>query len=141
MATAQLLIDQLQNHGRRIYSSLQAEIARMESQLEALQDQMSRWRGALSGGGAPRGRGRSAAAPGAKGARKKIARRGRPVRRSPSVDWDTVLKRVPKTFTMDDIAKRTPKLAKFPRARIMAVARWSRGKEIKKLADGKYRKR
>ena len=139
MATAQLLIDQLQSHGRKIYTSLQAEIARMESQLEALQDQMSRWRGALSGSSAARTRGRPAAVAG-KSVAKRGARRGRPVRRSPSVDWDTVLERVPKTFTMEDVAKRTPKLAKYPKARIMAVARWSRGKDIKKLPDGRYRK-
>ena len=99
----------------------------------------SRWALLLHGGAGaiPRGaRGKLG-----RGAAKRPSLGGRSaLRRGPSVDWDAVLKRLPTTFTSADLEKSTPKLKARPRARIMALARWSKAGAIKKVESGKYRK-
>ncbi len=64
----------------------------------------------------------------------------RAVRRSPTIDWDAVLEKLPGQFAMGDIAKATPELEKVPQARVIALARWARAKKIRKTGKGKYRR-
>jgi hypothetical protein len=108
----------------------------MQEQLESLHREANRWRAALQSEGRSVGR-TARAANGAQTSKKRGAKR-KTARRGPSVDWDGVLKRLPKTFTSAQLEKATPALAKNPKARVMALARWSRAKAIKKVGDGKY---
>jgi hypothetical protein len=50
------------------------------------------------------------------------------------------LGRLPKSFGKTELERATPSLSKYPKARVMALARWSRGKQIRKVSAGKYRK-
>jgi len=131
------LLQSLEAQGRRVLTVLQKEIADLEGQLTHLRDQAERWAAALEQRTRPTNPSSATGAP--KGKRKKAAKK-RARRTSPAVDWDAVLERLPRTFTMQDIAKRTPKLANHPKSRVVAVARWSRMKAIQKIGDGKYRK-
>src|SRR5262249_30013921 len=54
--------------------------------------------------------------------------------------WEKVLAKLPRSFTMDDVTKKTPALKDHRQARVIAVARWSRSGVITKTAPGKYRK-
>ncbi|MBM4268827.1 MAG: hypothetical protein FJ144_19800 [Deltaproteobacteria bacterium] len=148
MPATDSLLNRLQVQGRQVYSALQAEIERMQDQLEGLRREASRWRAALQGdrrssrtstatktSHTAKGRKRGAAKKTRGATKRKAARRG------PTIDWDGVLKRLPKTFTGADLEKATPVLAKRPKARVMALARWSRAKAIKKVGDRTYAKK
>lgn len=119
----------VRKQAQRALGAVLNEIRRREADLHRLVEQAERWRAALGGTG------QTPAAAGTKRAGGKKASR-----KSPEVDWDAVLGKLPDSFTPEDVAKRTPKLAKYPKARVMALARWSRGKQIKKVGEGKYRK-
>jgi len=137
------LLKNLESQGRRVLTLIQGEIRDLEGQLEDLRDQAARWASALERRTRPAGRRSAAKATKRRtGTRRKgkTAARKRARRTSPRVDWDAVLTKLPKTFTMADVAKRTPNLSKHPKSRVIALARWSRGKQIKKVGDGKYRK-
>ena len=139
MPATESLFTRLQTQSRRVYGALQGEIERMQSQLDGMRAEANRWRAAL-GGPSPRGAA-AATTSGAKTPKKRAAAKRKPARRGPAIDWDGVLKKLPKTFTSEQLAKATPKLASNPKARVMALARWSRAKAIKKIADKKYAKR
>lgn len=130
----------LEAQGQRVLKLLEAEIHDLEARLGELRDQAARWSDAigLSGGRATRwarpaprraGRGRS---PQGRVRAKKPA--------SPPVDWDAVLARLPKRFSKADLDKATPKLKNYPQARVIAVARWSRSNQIRKVGEGQYQK-
>lgn len=133
------LWNEIRRQGQQILHAVQTEIAGLEQQIDALRREADRWRSVLQGkgGSLPRGArgkiGRGAAA-------NRLSLGGRPALRGPSVDWDAVLKRLPATFTSADLEKSTPKLKSRPRARIMALARWSKAGAIKKVESGTYRK-
>jgi hypothetical protein len=141
------IFDRLQVEGSKFLKTVEAEIRERQSELDDLREKASHWLVAM-GGAVPKRRGRypgsgkkagSVAAPKATlgGAVKKAAK---PKRKSPAVDWEKVLAKLPKSFTMDDVAKATPALKEHTQARVIAVARWSRFGAIKKLAPGKYTK-
>jgi hypothetical protein len=143
----------IEAQGREVLKMIDKEIVELERRLGELRDQAARWaaavgasvRGARRGPGRPPGRprGRPPGRPAlvAKVVAKAVARKRRPAKRSsPPVDWEAVLKRLPKKFSKDELARATPKLKAHPQARVIAVARWSRSGQIKKVADGQYQK-
>ena len=141
------IFDRLQVEGSKFLKVVEAEIRERQAELDDLREKASQWLAAMGGGapkrrGRPPGSGRKAApvaAPEAArgGAGKKAAKAKR---KSPPVDWEKVLAKLPKAFTMDDVAKATPSLKEHQQARVIAVARWSRSKAIAKTAQGKYTK-
>jgi len=132
----------IEAQARHVITLIEAEMADLEGRLAKLRDQHARWTEVLVGSPPPRD-----------------ARRGRPPRRSTGepkvrkprspkgtqpapapVDWDEVLRGLPDRFSMADIGTVTPTLAGNPRARIIAIARWSRAKVAKKVGEGVYEK-
>ncbi len=133
------LLQSLESQGRRVLGMINKEIAELEHQLTGLQDQAERWAAALEQRTRPgRPLGSTNKKSSTRKRRKSAKKRARQA--SPQVDWDSLYARLPKSFTMADIEKRTPTLAKFPKSRVVAVARWSRAKQIKKVGDRKYQK-
>lgn len=147
MPATESLLTRLQHQGRQVYSALQAEIERMQDQLEGLRREASRWRAALQGDGRSSRASSATKAISGQGGKRATAKKARgaakrkAVRRGPTVDWDGILKRLPKTFTSADLEKATPVLAKRPKSRVMALARWSRAKVIKKVGERTYAKK
>jgi hypothetical protein len=138
------LIERIQAEGRKFLNVIEAEIHERQSEIEGLREQASQWLAAIGGGKAKgRGRppGRTASAGGERSGRVvAVKKAGRPKRNSPAVDWEAVLKRLPKDFTMTQLERATPKLKEHRQTRNIALARWSRAGAIKKVGDGKYRK-
>jgi hypothetical protein len=138
------LIERIQAEGRRFLGVIEAEIHERQSELEHLRAQASQWLAAI-GGEKTKGRrgrppGRVASAPARPGRIAAVKKPGRPKRNSPAVDWEAVLKRLPKDFTMAQLERATPKLKEHRQTRNIALARWSRAGAIKKVGAGKYRK-
>lgn len=132
----------LEAQGRRVLKLLEAEIHDLEARLGELRDQAARWSDAigLSGGRATRG---TRPVPAARRAGRGRSPQGRVRAKnpaSPPVDWDAVLARLPKRFSKADLEKATPKLKNYPQARVIAVARWSRSNQIRKVGEGQYQK-
>jgi len=141
------LVERLQAQTRKVLEAVQRQIRDRESELDSLREQASRWLAAI-GGEAPKRRGRP---PGSPAAKKTTVPRGprrastkvttkRRKKTSPPVDWDKVLVRLPKSFTMKELERATPALKEHRQARNIGLARWSRSRTIKKVGDGKYRK-
>ncbi len=54
-----------------------------------------------------------------------------------TVDWNSVLERLPATFTIDNVAR----VAKKPRGYLrQVVVRWAKQRKIRRTGRGKYRK-
>jgi hypothetical protein len=145
MAKSTSLWNEIRRQGQQILRAVQSEIAGLEQQLESLRREADRWRAVLQGRATralPKGLRPKAAGGGrgAAGAKRRAAVRRTAARRGPSVDWDAILKKLPRTFTSADLEKSTPALKARPKARVMALARWSKGKAIVKIESGKYRK-
>lgn len=138
------LIERIQAEGRKFLGVIEAEINERQAEIEGLRAQASQWLAAIGGGKAPGRRGRppgKSAAPAGRGGRvAAVKKMGRPKRNSPAVDWEAVLKRLPKEFTMAQLERATPKLKQHRQTRNIALARWSRAGAIKKVGDGKYKK-
>jgi hypothetical protein len=147
------LLDQIGSIGQQLVRELESRIAELEEQLDHARDQLSNWLTVLRGkaGAAVRRRGRVGRPPGSgagKRAKAKVGRpraakgrkAGRPKRSSPPVQWENVLGKLSSQFSMEDLVKATPQLNAHPQARFIALARWTRGKQIKKTGPGKYRK-
>ena len=133
------IFETLEAQGRQVLKLLHAEIGDLEGRLEDLRDQAARWASAIGlSGKSSAGSRRGPAAPRTSGAAPKKS--GPRKRVSPAVDWDAVYKKLPKKFGKADLERATPKLKAHPQARVIAVARWSRAKQIKKLGDGLYQK-
>jgi hypothetical protein len=134
------IFETLEAQGRQVLKLLNAEIGELEGRLDELRDQAGRWAAAIGLSGKSRGPGRprGPAAGSAFAAPKKSA--GPRTRVSPAVDWETVLQKLPKKFTKADLERATPKLKAHPQARVIAVARWSRAQQIRKVGDGVYQK-
>jgi hypothetical protein len=133
--------------GQQVLKELKSEITTVEGELEHLRSQLGQWLAVLGGGGKTEGphstRMRKAVAtrPTAKRPKNKAA--GKPARRKatgPTVDWDRVLAKLPAQFSMDQLVKTTPQLSRKPQARYIALARWTRRKQIKKVQQGVYRR-
>jgi hypothetical protein len=137
------LIERIQAEGRKFLSVIEAEIHERQTEIEGLREQASQWLAAI-GGAKPRGRGRppgrAASGTGRAGRVAAVKKAGRPKRNSPAVDWEAVLKRLPKEFSMAQLERATPKLKQHRQTRNIALARWSRAGAIKKVGAGKYRK-
>ena len=131
------LVERLQAQARKVLEAVQRQIRDRESELESLREQTSRWLAAI-GSEAPKRRGRPAGSGTA--AKTTAATRTTKKKTSPPVDWDKVLGRLPKSFTMKELERATPALKEHRQARNIALARWSRSKAIKKTGDGKYQK-
>jgi hypothetical protein len=142
------VLSAVRREGEKLLHLVEGEIARLSSDLEHLRNQFSAWRSALDGGSvasAVRRRiGVKVAPARARGAAKRpMARKGGAAKRRPStpaVDWGRVLGRLPARFSMDELVKATPGLGQNPRARFIALARWTRGKQIKKVGTGSYQR-
>lgn len=133
------IFETLEAQGRQVLKLLNAEIGELEGRLEELRDQAGRWAAAIGLGGKPSGPGRRRGG-GAVGVAVAAPKKGPRRRVSPAVDWEAVLKKLPKKFSKADLERATPKLKEHPQARVIAVARWSRAQQIKKVADGLYQK-
>ena len=157
MARQRSFFEAIEAQGRQVLKLIDTEIMELERRLRELRDQAARWAAAVGKSvgrarrgpgrppGRPRGRppGRPSGRPAeaAKPRAKAVSRKRRPAKRaSPSVDWEAVLKRLPKKFSKDDLQRATPKLKAHPQARVIAVARWSRSGQIKKVGEGQYQK-
>lgn len=129
------LLDNIQNEGRKLLATLEAEIKEREAELAGLHANAAKWLAALNlGSSQRRGPGRP------KGSVSAVRRpaAAKPKRSSPSVDWDAILAKLPKSFTKEDLEKATPSLKAHAQARNVALARWSRSGSIKKAGPGKY---
>jgi hypothetical protein len=130
------LLEDIQNEGRKLLATLEAEIRQRETELAGLQANAAKWLAALNMGSSQRrGPGRP---PKALAATTHRAPAAKPKRSSPSVDWDAILAKLPKSFTKEDLEKATPSLKAHAQARNVALARWSRAGSIKKNGPGKY---
>lgn len=117
--TSQSVLSSLKQQATKALSSLQREIARREQELATLKAEALRWMRAL---GASRGGTRVAAVP-VRGLGRKRAR----------LDWNAVLAELAPTFTAKDVAQKTGK----PLEQVYAgVARWIKGKKVRKIKDG-----
>jgi hypothetical protein len=148
---ATALLDRIQAQGRKVLQVVEAEIRKRESEIAELREKAGSWLAAIGVApvkrpGRPSGSGaaaKTAARKAKRGAYAKVARKAKPKAKkkpSPPVDWDKVLARLSKAFTMADLEKATPALREHRQARNIALARWSRAGAIKKVADGKYRR-
>jgi hypothetical protein len=141
------LLDRIQTEGQKVLRAVEAEIHERQTELDGLREKASRWLAAI-GGWAPKRRGRPPISGTASKATAQRSKRGgyakvttKPKQKaSPPVDWEKVLTRLPRAFTMGDLEKATPALAEHRQTRNIALARWSRAGAIKKVADGKYRR-
>jgi hypothetical protein len=144
MARQKSFFEAIEAQGRQVLKLIDAEIVELEKRLLDLRDQAARWAAAvgMSGKGTRRGPGRppGSAKTSGKTQAKGAVRKARAKRASPPVDWDAVLKRLPKRFSKQELERATPKLKAHPQARVIAVARWSRSGEIKKVGEGQYQK-
>jgi len=108
---------------RREINRIRKDIAQKSSELQSLSGELQRHERvyrllAAESGRRPRVR----------------ARRGR------LVDWSDVLKGLPSSFTIDDIARR-PAVRTKPRAYLrQVVVRWAKQRKIKRAGRGKYLK-
>jgi hypothetical protein len=137
------LLGTIEAQARHVLGLIESEIADLEERVSKLREQHARWSSVLVGSPPPplaarrrRSKVEDSTPP---KARRKAA--PKPVRApGPSIDWNEVLKELPGRFSMADIATATPALDPNPRARIVAIARWTRAKQVKKVATGQYEK-
>ena len=64
------------------------------------------------------------------------AARSAPSPKRPGINWDQVLSRLPRSFSLEDLRKSASKLIGNPQPGFMALARWTRAKQIKKDREG-----
>ena len=136
------LLETIEAQGRHVITLIEEEMADLRGRLSKLQDQHARWTAVLLGAPPTRDARRVGSRPRSTGEPKGIKPRPPKVDRpSPAkIDWDEMLRVLPDRFTMTDVGTVTPALAENPRARIIAIARWSRAKKIEKVGDGLYEK-
>jgi hypothetical protein len=126
---------------RRAVAYIEGQVSKAEAELAHLRNQHSVLSSLLGGGGrVQRTRGRvvgvsTRSAFGTAGTLRKVA-----ARKGPAVDWNKVLSQLPKRFGPADVAKLTPELSVNNQARVIALARWVRSNEIRKLAPGQYQR-
>jgi hypothetical protein len=137
------LFETIETQARNVIELIEAEMADLRGRLAQLEDQHARWAAVLAGSPPPRGARHRAAVraatdgpkPGRKPRAPRAARRA-----TPQLDWEDVLRGLPDRFSAAVLESATPTLADNPRARIVAVARWSRAKQIRKVGAGLYEK-
>ena len=123
----------IRKQAQRALAALTKEIAKREAELAALMNHTELLRSTIAGGGGAgrRGRGRPT------GARSLGAISGGGTR----LNWDEVLKGLPKTFSVDDVMKQ-PGVAAKGRAQVYpALDRWMQAKKVKRVGKGEYEKR
>lgn len=121
-ATRRSILTTLKQQTVKALASLQKEIAKRETELEALRAEAARWTGVLGG---------QSQAPSAPSAsyRARAAKRSR-------LDWGVVLTGLPAKFTAQEVARKSGK----PMDQVYAgVGRWVRDKKVRK-GKGGYRK-
>jgi hypothetical protein len=128
-------LDDIRSEGRKLLATLEAEIREREAELAGLQANAAKWLAALNLGASPR---RGPGRPKGSATTTRRPSAAKPKRTSPSVDWDAILAKLPKSFTKEDLEKATPTLKAHAQVRNVALARWSRAGSIKKSAPGKY---
>jgi len=136
------LLETIEAQAKHVITLIEEEMADLRGRLSKLQDQHARWTAVLLGGPHTRDARRVGLRPRSTGEPKASKPRppkvGRP---SPAkIDWDEVLRGLSDRFSMTDVETVTPALAENPRARIIAIARWSRAKKIEKVGAGLYEK-
>ena len=136
------LFETIEAQARHVITLIEAEMSDLEGRLAKLRDQHARWTEVLAGSPPPSDVRRGRPPRGSTGEPKVRKPRSPKVARpaSPQVDWDEVLRGLPDRFSMADIETATPALGENPRARIIAIARWSRAKKIEKVGEGLYEK-
>jgi hypothetical protein len=136
------VFDTIEAQARHVLKLIEHEIADLEERLGKLRDQHARWTAVLLGAPDPPQKKRARRAKPSAPTARKVHRRTVPTAQpaSPPIDWSEVLKALPRRFTMDDLEAATASLGENRRARIVAIARWSRARQIGKLVDGVYEK-
>jgi hypothetical protein len=137
------LLDTIETQARHVLKLIEGEIADLEERLSKLRDQHARWTAVLVGSpDVPQTKraqpARVSAATKPKVRQRRAPKPARPT--STSVDWSQVLESLPQRFTTDDLDAATASLGGNRRARILAIARWSRAQQICKLVEGVYEK-
>jgi hypothetical protein len=139
------LLGTIEAQARHVLGLIEVEIVDLEDRLAKLREQHARWSSVLVSSPAPsegrRARARKDDKTPAEAKTRRRAAAPKPAKPAgPSIDWSEILKGLPSRFSSADIEAATPELAQNPRARIVAVARWSRAKQLKKIAAGQYEK-
>lgn len=106
--------------------TLRAEIRQAQARLQNLIESERSFRTELFGGARSGARGRARQAKRAPGARP-------PRRKGPPIA-DRFFKKLPKSFTLDDLRKVAGRLTG------VSLAQWGRSKKVKKIGKGKYQK-
>ena len=118
---------------RREINQVERDINRRTSELASLKTQLSKLQGVQSLLEGNRARGRGKPRP----ARRK-ARTAR--RRTRVIDWNSVLKALPATFSLDNLAKNSAVIRK-PRAYLrQMLSRWVKARKVKRTGRGEYQK-
>lgn len=138
MATPDLFAT-VRKQAQRALDEVLKEIRHREAELQGLAEEAEQWRVAISGTSPTPGKGARRSAT----RRKKAAsKRGTTKKRSVGkrLNWEVVLKGLPKTFSVDDVMKR-PGVKARGRAQVYpSLTRWMDAKRIKRVGKGKYQK-
>ncbi len=120
----------------RKIAELQKVIADEESTLASLKDDLGKHEKVYQVLGGADGAG----ADGDRNAARQAKVRSAGTARTRTVDWDTVLKSLPETFTTDAVARMKAVQGQSRLQLNPAFARWVKAGQIKKLERGKYQK-
>jgi hypothetical protein len=116
------IVSRAREAARAALNGLRAEIRKTRVQLEKLMESERSFRSELFGGAGP-GRSRSA------GRSSGAARTAKPRRKGPP-RADTFFKKLPSTFTIENVRKVAGRLAGI------SLAQWSRAKKVRKVGKG-----
>ena len=113
---------------RREIDRLQRAVSQKSTELTSLNEELKRCKGALEllGNGAR----------GATMVRRKRAKAGK----STLIDWNSVLGRLPTSFTLKEFTKRPESKGKSPVYLRHIVSRWAKQGKTKRVGLGKYQK-
>ncbi|MBI3303578.1 MAG: hypothetical protein HYZ72_16060 [Deltaproteobacteria bacterium] len=119
----QSILASLKQQSTKALASLHQEISTREKELAVLKKTEAQWRSVV--GAQPK-----AATPAAAPSRPRAATKKR-------LNWDTILARLPATFTNKEVRQRTHK----PMEQVYAgVSRWVKDNKVKRNPEGKYQK-
>lgn len=129
------LLGSLRTQAASFIDKIEAQIRRLEAELEDLREHADVWRKAVSGKAATAlGLSNSGA-----GRRGRVAGATRP-RGKNRVNWDEVLSSVPQRFGVEDVMKHPGAAAKGRAQVYPALNRWEATKRIRRVGKGAYEK-
>lgn len=117
----------VRKQARAALEQVAKEISRREAELERLQADADRWRVVLGAGSKPTRRSAT---------RRLGAKRGGGKR----LNWDNVVKGLPKTFTVDDVMKRPGVKARGREQVYPSLQRMIESKKVKRVGPGRYQR-